>query len=115
MSSLQEQSALATESLAAVFLDVIRDADMAVIRSREYLDLFRFPDKDCRAGELWQYLMDECGRGKWVPVIRSICRDGCLARRIRQAVGAGSRRSRIEETYRVLCRCLEQGELFEGI
>ena len=114
-SPLQQQAALATESLAAVFLDVIRDGDMAVLRSREYLDLFRFPDRDCRAGELWEYLMDDCGQGEWAPLIQRICRDGCLARRITRAIGGDSRRSRIEETYRVLCRCLEQGELFEGI
>ena len=114
-SPLQQQAALATESLAAVFLDVIRDGDMAVLRSQEYLDLFRFPDRDCRAGELWEYLMDDCGQGEWAPLIQRICRDGCLARRITRAIGGDSRRSRIEETYRVLCRCLEQGELFEGI
>ena len=110
-----EQAALSTEALAELFLDHIRDAEEAVIRSPRYLRLFDFPDKDCRAADLWEYLLDECGDGDWVEVIRGICRDGCLARRIRRAVGTGGSRGRIKETYRVLSRCLEDGSLFQGI
>jgi len=113
--SAEEQGGIATEVLAALFLDCVRDADQAVIQERDFLRLFAFPDKDCRAGELWQYLMDECGGGDWADMVRGIGRDGCLARRIRQAVGRDARRARVEETYRVLCRCLDEDVLFEGI
>jgi carboxylate-amine ligase len=113
-SSAEDQGSLSTELLAALFLDTVRAAEEAVIRSREYLALFDFPDRHCSAGELWEYLVEECGDGEWVPIIQGICRNGCLARRIRRAVGSPARRARIEETYRVLCRCLEEDKLFEG-
>lgn len=114
-SSAEVQGKVATEVLASLFQDCVRDADEAVLRSRDYLRLFDFPDKDCRAGDLWLYLMDECGDGDWADIIRGIARDGCLARRIRAAVGRDARRARVEETYRVLCNCLDQDSLFEGI
>lgn len=113
-SSPTEQAALSTESLAALFLDHVRNAEEAVIRSTEFLQLFRFPDKDCRAADLWEYLLDECGHDDWAGVIRGICRNGCLARRIRRAVGPGGS-TRVKEAYRVLCRCLEEDMMFEGI
>ena len=115
-SSLDEQGALATEALAAVLLDVIREAEAAVIRDRDYLALFGFPDRDCSAGELWLYLADQCaGDGDWDSLIRATCRDGSLARRIQRAVGPAAKRSYLEEARRVLCRCLDSGERFQGI
>ena len=114
------QGEMATAPLAAILLDVIRDGDAAVIRSREYLDLFRFPENNCRAGELWQYLLESVGDEElvnkgWRQTVDFILKEGCLARRLVRAVGPGGRRSHIREARRVLCRCLAHGVLFEGI
>lgn len=117
-SSLAEQEEPATGDLAELFLDVIRDADQAVIRSRSYLNLFRFPGKSCTALELWQYLGESLEAeeyGPWKPAFDFILANGCLARRIIRAVGASARRAYVEEVCRVLCRCLEEGEAFDGI
>ena len=114
------QAELATASLAAILLDVIRAGDEAVIRSNEYLNLFRFPESSCRAGELWQYLSESVAdppfvNAGWRQILDFILKEGCLARRLVRAVGPGGRRSHIREAVRVLCRCLADGVLFEGI
>ena len=119
-SELVMQTEVSTESLAAILLDVIREGEATVIRSKEYLELFQFPEKTCRAGELWQYLLeslegDVSGENEWKQTVGFILKEGCLARRITRAVGADSRRAYIRETYRVLCQCLANGVLFEGI
>lgn len=117
-SSRNEQEQLSTEELTAVFLNMVRDADEAVIRSREYLKLFRFPGRQCSAIELWQHFLeslDEVETAEWRADFDFILNHGCLARRISRAVGPSARRSHVEETCRVLCRCLERGEVFEGI
>ncbi|MGH8246521.1 MAG: glutamate--cysteine ligase, partial [Gammaproteobacteria bacterium] len=110
---------LATEDLAAIFLDAVRYADETVIRRKDYLRLFGFPERQCQARELWQHLIEALpapGQDfNWRPHLALVLERGCLARRIARAVRAGNRRSRIRETYRVLCDCLAEGTAFEGI
>jgi hypothetical protein len=108
--------AIDTEVLAGILLDVMRNAELAVIDRRDYLDQLRFPDRRCEARELWQFLLeslpsDPAGRKE----IDFILGGGCLARRMSQAVGRDCRESRLRETCRVLCDCLETGSRFEGI
>lgn len=116
---LPAQDAMATGELADIFNDVVRSADDAVIDNRDYLRLFRFPERRAQARELWQHLLESLPRGELEPGWREnldfILRDGCLARRIRRAAGPGARRSHVQETYRALCGCLAQGRRFEGI
>jgi carboxylate-amine ligase len=111
---------IATEALAAILMDVIRDADEAVITDQEYLKLFRFPEKRTQARELWLHLIESLPATAtaqdiaWRDGIGFILKEGCLARRIARAA-RGGRRSHIRETYRVLCQCLDEGAAFEGI
>lgn len=120
-SDIAAQATVPTGRLAAILLDVIRAADTAVIRDRGYLALFGFPEKHCQARELWQHVLEDIpaattdADGDWRSVIAFILREGCLARRIAQAVGSGKRRSHVRECYRQLCDCLAGGALFEGI
>lgn len=111
-----EPAPIDTAVLAGILLDVIRDADLAVIDNREYLGAFGFPERRCEARELWQFLVESCNvdavskRGA-----EFILANGCLARRITRAVGRDCRPARVRETWRVLCDCLENGARFEGI
>ena len=120
-SDIAAQAAIETSPLASILLDVIRAADAAVIRDRDYLALFGFPEKHCEARELWQYLLEEIPAvmpdpdGGWRRTVGFILREGCLARRIARAVGNGGRRSHVREAYRQLCECLATGRRFEGI
>ena len=112
---------LKTEDLAAIFLDVVRDADQAVIRNREYLGVFGFPGRDAIVADLWQHLIESNRAGGALldaPARRHIdyiLGHGSLARRIVRACEPGFRRSHIQETWRVLCECLARGEQFAGI
>ncbi|MBF8270559.1 MAG: glutamate--cysteine ligase GCS2, partial [Gammaproteobacteria bacterium] len=93
----------------------------AVINNAGYLGLFGFPDAKCEAGELGYHLLETLPRlagdedSFWRETIRFILQQGTLASRICKAVGHSARRSHIEEVYRILCECLVEGRLFEGI
>jgi len=115
----EKQNALATDTLASILLDVVRDADEAVVRSRDYLQLFGFPERTAQVRELWQYLLENLpgaeSHAGWRRIIDFILDRGCLARRITRAVGSACKRSHVEETYRALAGNLADGTLFEGI
>lgn len=115
------QSTADTTMLAAIFSSCVKHAERAVIEDRHYLALFGFPDRKCEARELWHYLLETVlsVNNDIKPATRSalefIINKGSLARRICDAIGPEMRRSRLEETYRRLCACLANGELFERI
>ena len=114
-------SSMATENLAAILHATIRDGEHAVINDASYLQLFGFPEAKCEAGELGYHLLETLPREAsdegmfWRETIRFILNRGTLASRICKALGHTAKRSYIEETYRVLCKCLAEGRLFEGI
>jgi carboxylate-amine ligase len=111
---LGPQQAIATNALAAIMLDCIRDAELALIEDAEYLRLLGFPGSRCEAGELWRHLLETAvgDAHAWQEPLRLIQQQGPLARRILRAVGADSSRARLEGVYRALCDCLEQGRMF---
>lgn len=120
-SAPDRQSNASTEMLAELFSACIKYAGDAMIESREYLDLFDFPERKCNASELWHYLLESTlfrntDLNPGIKAILDIILDnGCLARRIANAIGPAMRRSRLEETYRQLCDCLASGHFFESI
>lgn len=114
-SSLDNQLALETESLAAVLLDTIRDAETAVIRDGPLLDAFGFGGiREIRAGELFSELAKRLlpTETDWSGPIRHILNHGTLASRIVRATGQQPDRHKLREVYRSLGRCLEEGTLF---
>ena len=120
-STTDKQGKASTETLAGLFSDTVKQAEESVIENREYLDLFGFPDRICNVSELWHYLLESTlySNADVKPGIRTILdvilNKGCLARRIKNAIGPSIRRSRLEETYRQLCDCLASGQIFENI
>ena len=117
----EEQNLLATDYLSDIFLETVREGELATIRNRSYLDLFEFPDRRCQVQELWQYLLEtvETGDSDLVPKLRETIRyiiySGPLARRIKLACGTTFSRATLEETYRQLCDCLVSDRLFQGL
>ena len=116
---LPRQEEPETPALAALLEATVRDADHAVIADRTYLSLLHFPERSCRAAELWQHLLESLppsgSSPSWRAGVDAILRDGCLARRILNAVGPGCRRSHGREAWRVLSLCLDEGRPFDGI
>lgn len=120
-SNIKQQNEICTETLATILRSVIIDAELTVIDNIDYLKLFNFPDKKCIAQELWQHLYEsvDLENGEYhsstSAIINFILKNGPLARRIINATGRSVKKSRLDETYRMLCDALIKGELFAGI
>jgi len=115
------QSSMSTEALAAVLHETIRFGERTVINDNDYLRLFGFPGASCEAAELGYHLLETLPRTEgdeanfWRDPIRLILDQGSLASRICKALRFQARRAHIHEVYRVLCECLVEGRMFEGI
>jgi hypothetical protein len=108
------QQAFGTDALANILLACIRDADQAVIDDAGYLRLLGLSDRQYRAGELWQHLINRTALDRspfWVETLRVILERGPLARRILRAVGPVCSKDRLHAVYLELCDCLETGRL----
>ena len=120
-SDVTEQNQLDTEALAELLMLVIKEGELATIANKSYLELFEFPDRKGQVQELWRYLLESISADDTdlIPELRKtieyIIHCGPLARRIKQSIGKECKRSHMEETYRQLCDCLHDGQLFEGI
>jgi carboxylate-amine ligase len=115
---LADQQAIGTEALSAILLACIRDAEHADIADAEYLALLGYPGERCSAGELWRKLIETAQHEDrlseaWRAPLDVILNQGSLANRLRQAVGADATRAGLQAVYRRLCRCLQEGRMFE--
>jgi gamma-glutamyl:cysteine ligase YbdK (ATP-grasp superfamily) len=115
-----EQRRWEVPALAAILRDAIAAGDRAVLRDPAYLRLFGFPGSaPCPARDLWQHLFETGTKGaepyaEWAPALDLYVSEGCLARRITQALGHHPAREDIDRVYRALCDCLDRGELFRS-
>jgi len=105
-------------ALSALFLDAIRDGDLAVVRDPAYLAALGLPARDSRRmGEIWQHLIEAtlapADREEARSWLDQYGRHGCLARRIVTALGPASTRDRVAEVYRRLADCLALGVVFD--
>ncbi len=106
------QRAPSTESLHAVLLDTIRDAEHAVVRDAALLTALGLPPRATPAGDVWRTLAD-----RTLPTddaVSSLLRAGTLSTRIRRAVGPDPDRARLHAVYAELCDCLAQGRMFHA-
>jgi len=114
-SPLAAQQAMATDRLAKILHASIRDAEQAVIDDAGYLQLLGFPDRQCRAAELWRHLVETTSLDRsapWHEPLGVILDHGPLARRILRVLGPTFGKARLHEVYRALCDCLEAGKMF---
>jgi len=114
-SPLAMQQGIGTDALVKILHACIRDAEQAVIDDAGYLRLLGFPDRHCRAGELWRHLIEMTSLDRsahWREPLRVILEHGPLARRILRAVGKDVTKARLHAVYEDLCDCLEAGRLF---
>ena len=111
------QRSLETERLAALFLDVVRDADRAAVKDADYLRALGCSDAEPRtAGELWAGLLDGPLRdllaADHARILRALAERGCLSRRLRARVGEQPQREALRAVYRELCDGLARGAPF---
>jgi len=117
-SSLRDQCDWDENRLAGVLRDAIRDADQSVVRDRQLLEAFGFPESGAaRLGDLWQHLVEtvvaeQGGYEEWRPALETILQRGCLARRITNALADDASRPAQLRVYRQLADCLSNGQLF---
>ena len=110
---LDEQQAIATETLHDILLKTIRDADEAVIGHVEYLHALGMPKARCTARAIWSALLEGIANGAWWRAsIDLMLREGPLARRILRALDGSIDRARLHAVYSALCQCLEDGRMF---
>jgi hypothetical protein len=120
-SDVAEQNQIDTESLAGLLMLTIKEGELATIANKSYLELFGFPDRKGLVQELWQHLLESISADDMdlIPELRKIIEYiihcGPLARRIRLSIGKECKRVHMEESYRRLCDCLNNGQLFEVI
>jgi gamma-glutamyl:cysteine ligase YbdK (ATP-grasp superfamily) len=115
----EQQRQWAVAPLEDVFLATVRQADQAHLTDEDYLALFGFTkQKHCTAGELWAHIYKSlftAGQRKTVALapLNVILKQGCLARRIEQALAGDDRRAKLTSVYGKLCTCLAEGQMFE--
>lgn len=117
-STSQVQRQWATADLAAILNRVIRTADTALIEEGDYLALFGLAKSGpMSAGQCWREILAHHRRRRaiapeYLPILETITRQGCLARRMLAFLGGDTGRQRLAAMARRLCHCLEQGILF---
>jgi len=128
LSDPEFQMALEVAPLEEAFLDCIRRGEEAVIRDSAYLKALGFPGRDGQASEIWWHLLEVSGSAGWTPpahqesLLKQILRRGTLSTAILTALGVDTDlqppgggplpRDAVEEVYRELAECLQNGDVF---
>ncbi len=111
------QRSFATAPLVEIFLATLRNAERTVLRNRDYLRLFGYPDRSGTANELWLYLVETLADSEGLnsPQLRVILEEGPLSRRIVRSLGPNPSPEEIALVYRGLCESLQAGTSFTGL
>jgi carboxylate-amine ligase len=114
------QCSFSEQELVPLLAACTRDGDRALLDHPRYLEALGYPAHGpVRAGDVWRHLASaldgaEPGFAEWRPALDVIFDEGCLARRILDALGPTPTRSRLEAIYRGLASCLDAGEMFHA-
>ncbi len=115
LSSYQAQRAFSAEQLAPLLHATIRDADEAMIEQPELLEALGLPGRGAMpARAIWRHLAEHVSEvepefSEWREPLRVILERGCLARRIREAVGSSPSTERLLAVYQEIAACLDRG------
>ncbi|MGB5624071.1 MAG: glutamate-cysteine ligase family protein, partial [Gammaproteobacteria bacterium] len=106
---LAEQQQWPEDLLADTLLEVIRDADGARIRDRDYLALFGCRERQATAAQLWRQIAERSTDSLSTSArssLRHILTRGPLARRLLTHLGDRPGSARIRDVYAELGHCL---------
>ncbi len=115
---LQQQS---TRDLKQILLQVLKEGEEALIKDRNYLRMFGLEgERSLSCRDLWEHLIgalltdtSETDRGI-LNALKTILREGTLARRILRSLGDSFGTRDIHRVYRQMGDCLNRGEMFVG-
>lgn len=114
------QKLVSTDTLAALFLKIIKDGKDVVVDDSEYLKLFGIRDSKLNVNELWEFLLER-NRSSLTPeangLIASILKMGNLSRRMLQfarnpKAGDTVQKALLKEITDVLSICLAENKMF---
>lgn len=111
LGDLAELRTWEVQPLHAILLDVIRNADEAVISNTRYLAALGMKSPTATAREVWSHLLSqtiarEPSYAQFKPQLDVLLSQGPLARRLLKATGPNPERRKITDTYRQLSDCL---------
>ncbi|AHM58587.1 GCS2 glutamate--cysteine ligase [Flammeovirgaceae bacterium 311] len=112
---LEEQTGWSEDSLASIFLAVIKNGENTIIDNKQYLQLFGLQEASLSAGELWQHLLEKVTDRIDAPykaVINTILQRGTLSTRILASLNHDYRPEAIREVYRQLSHSLVTNQQF---
>lgn len=114
---LAMQQDMPTESLATIFQSCVELGEEALVENEEYLALLGITDTSCTAGEALRTLVSKAIASGPMPgdsaaILQTLLDQGPLARRILRALDGDDSRAKVEQVYRQLCDCLDQGRMF---
>lgn len=114
----QHQKLVETKPLSDIFVDVIRDADQAVIHNRPFLAALGMRESSATANEIWKTLLSRLIEFPFaepltpaaISIVEKILDFGPLSRRVSKAVD--NKIERLPAIYDRLCDCLLNGKMF---
>jgi gamma-glutamyl:cysteine ligase YbdK (ATP-grasp superfamily) len=117
--SFAAQREFASEPLAALLVDAIRAGRAARLADPAHARALGWKRASLPTlGELWDHLVETVVAphpetdAELLAPLQTILRHGTLSERILRTLGPSPSRTRLHETYRDLCACLEEGRLF---
>ena len=114
----EEQTLWATADLYAVYRDVVRNAQGALITNRDYLQVFGIEQHSTDAQYVWRHIIKQLlvwypdEMTPFVENLNIIIEQGTLSQRIVKALGTDFSQEDLQQTYRQLCHCLESNTMF---
>lgn len=113
-----DQITWSEKDLNAIFVDVVKNGQRAVINNVDYLSAFGYKEKQsCTARQLWQYILQKIER-QYLPVddnifsvMKFILSEGNLSERI---LTASSSNMDMKYLYHQLSDCLQSGKMFHA-
>jgi carboxylate-amine ligase len=105
------QQEFASADLVPLLRDCIRHGGAATVRDPAYLRAFGLPRDPCTVQQLWQHLHRTAWDSTALPApqsraLHTLLEDGCLAERLRRALGERPKRPRLVVFFVVLGKCV---------
>lgn len=119
-SDFKAQAAWEVKPLERLLRRTIKDAGAARIDDPEYVALFGVEGETVTTvAQLWEHLFHTVftpgqQRSAALAPVRTVLKEGCLARRMVTALGPAPTAADIERVYRKLAQCLANGKVFSA-
>lgn len=116
-SSLESQQSMSTQELKEILLQTARSGEAAVINNTSFLAHYGIEESSISAGDMWRELLEGLQKHdpelnqQWQP-LQIILENGCLATRIKSALGDRFDRRKLAEVYHQLADCLSHWRPF---